>query len=89
MKGGAIIEFNGHNLYESFHKSDLKMDLAMQIISSVKTVRNDIIQGLKDFHSQSLKTQARKGEQLVSLVPAIKNAFDLMGDDTVDSSPEN
>ena len=36
----------------------------MQIISTDKTVRNDTIQGLKEFNSQSLATQARKGEQL-------------------------
>ena len=43
----------------------------MQIISSYKTVRNDTIQDLKDFIPQSLTTQAKKGEQLVSMMPAI------------------
>ena len=60
------------------------MELAMQIISNDKTVRNDTIRDLKDFNSQSLSTRARKGEQLVSMMPAIKKAFDLMGDDIVD-----
>ena len=48
------------------------MELAMQIISSHKTVRSDTMQDLKDFNSQSLTTQAKKGEQLVSMMHAIK-----------------
>ena len=47
------------------------MELAMQIISNDKRVRNDTIQDLKEFNSQSLTTQAEKGEQLVSMMPAI------------------
>ena len=47
----------------------------MQIISSDKTVRSDTIQDLKDSNSQSLTTQAKKGEQLVSMMPAIKKSF--------------
>ena len=65
------------------------MELAMQIMSKVKTVRNDTVQDLKEFNNQSLTKQAKKGEQLVSLVPAIKKAFDLMGDDFVELSTEN
>ena len=38
------------------------MDLAMQIISSDKTVRNDTIEDLKEFNSRSLTTQAKKKE---------------------------
>ena len=48
------------------------MELAMQIISNEKTVRNDTIQDLKEFNSQYLSTQAKKGEQLVSMMSAIK-----------------
>ena len=65
------------------------MDLAMQIISTDKTVRNDIIEDLKDFNSQSLSTRAKKGDQLVSLMPAIKKTFNLLGDDLVELSTEN
>ena len=61
----------------------------MQLSSNDKTVRNDIIQDLKEFNQQSLTTQAKKGEQLVSMMPAIKKAFDLLGDDIVDLSTEN
>ena len=43
----------------------------MQIISNDKTIRNDTLQDIKDFNSQSLSTQAKKGEQLVSMMPAI------------------
>ena len=61
----------------------------MQIISTDKTVRNDTVQDLKDFNSQSLTTQAKKGEQLVSMMPAIIKAFNLLGDDIVELSTEN
>ena len=47
----------------------------MQIISTDKTVRNDTIQDLKEFNSQCLSSQARKGEQLTSMMPAIEKAF--------------
>ena len=36
------------------------MDLAMQIISTDKTVRNDSLQDLKEFSSQYLITEAKK-----------------------------
>ena len=61
----------------------------MQIGSTNQRVRNNTIQDLKDFNQQSLSTRAKKGEQLVSMMPAIKEAFTLMGDDTVDLSTEN
>ena len=61
----------------------------MQIISTDKTVRNDTIENLKDFNSQSFSTRAKKGEQLVSMMPAIKKAFSLLGDDIVELSTEN
>ena len=62
----------------------------MQIISNDKTVRNDTIEDLKEFNSQFLTTQAKKKrEQLVSMMPAIKKAFDLLGDNIVDLSAEN
>ena len=54
----------------------------MQIISTDKSVRNDTIQDLKDFNQQSLTTQAKKCKQLVSMMPAIKKAFNLFGDDS-------
>ena len=61
----------------------------MQISSTDKTVRNNIIEDLKEFNTQSLNTQAKKGEQLVAMMPAIKKAFNLLGDDIVDLSTEN
>ena len=39
------------------------MELALQIISNDKTVRNDTVQDLKEFNSQSLAIQVKKGEQ--------------------------
>ena len=65
------------------------MDLAIQIISTDKTVRNDTIEDLKDFNSQSLSTRAKKGEQLVSMMPAIKKAFNFLGDVIVVISTKN
>ena len=65
------------------------MELALQLSSHYKTVRNDTIQDLKEFNQQSLTTQAKKGEQLVSMMPAIKKAFNLLGDDIVDLSTQN
>ena len=61
----------------------------MQIISNDKTVRNDTIQDLKEFDQQSLTFQTKKGEQLVSMMPVIKKAFILLGDDIVELFTEN
>ena len=65
------------------------MELAMQIGSTNQKVRNNTIQDLKDFNQQSLSKRAKKGEQLVSMMPAINEAFTLMGNDIVDLSTEN
>ena len=65
------------------------MELATQLGSSDQSVRNDTIQDLKDFNQQSLSTQAKKGEQLVSMMPAIKKAFNLLGGDIIELSVEN
>ena len=65
------------------------MELAMQVISNDKTVRNDTIEDLKEFNSQSLSTRFKKGEQLVAMMPAIKKDFNILGDDIVDLSTKN
>ena len=65
------------------------MDLAMQIFSADKTVRNETVQDLKDFNLHSLNTQAKKGVELASLMPATKIVFNQMGDDTVKLHAEN
>ena len=61
----------------------------MHLISNDKTVKNNTVQDKKDFNSQSLATQAKKGEQLVSLMPAIKKTFDLVGDCIVEIPKDN
>ena len=61
----------------------------MQLISTDQTVRDNTIQDLKDFNQQSLSTQAKKGEQLTSMMPAIKKSFNLLGDDIIELSTEN
>ena len=55
----------------------------MQIISIDKRVRKDTIQDVNHFTSQSLT------KQKVSIMPAIKKTFDLMGYDIVELSTEN
>ena len=52
-------------------------------------MRSDTVEDLKEFNSQSLTTQAKKGEQLVSLMPAFKKVFNLMGDNIVELSTED
>ena len=61
----------------------------MQISSNDRTVRNETIEDLKGFNQQSLTTEAKKGEQLVSIIPAIKKAFNLLGGDIVELSTES
>ena len=61
----------------------------MQLISTDQTIRNDTMQDLRHFNEQSLSTQAKKGEQLTSMMPAIKKAFNLLGDDIIELSTEN
>ena len=58
----------------------------MQIICSEKTVRSNTVKDLEDSESQSLATQAKKRDQIVSMMPAIKKTFDLMADDMVEKS---
>ena len=92
IKGGSIqenIEINEHYSDKILQNNNSEMELATQIISNDKTVRKDTVNDLKEIINQSLATQAKKGEQLVSLMPAIKKAFDLMGDVIVDLSTEN
>ena len=60
----------------------------MQIISPDKTVRSETLKDFKDFNLQSLSTEAQKGQQLLSMMPAIK-AFNLMGDNIVELHTEN
>ena len=92
LKGGSVhenVQINEHYLDEILHKNNLQMELAVQIISNDKPVRNDTIQDLREYNSQSLETQAKKGEQLVSMMPVFKKDFDLMSDDIVEISTEN
>ena len=44
---------------------------------------------MKEFNNQSLATRVKKGDQLVSMMPAIKKAFNLMGDDIVELPTKN
>ena len=61
----------------------------MQIISIDQSVKSNTVQVLKEFSSLCLVTQAKRGEQLVYMMPAIKKSFVLMGDNIVELSEEN
>ena len=65
------------------------MELAMQFISYDRTVRSNTAQDLKESNSQSLATQAKKEEQLLSMMLDIKKACDFLGDDKVEFSTKN
>ena len=65
------------------------MDVATRNFSGHQTERSKTVQELKDFNSQSLATRVKKGEQLVSMMPAIKKAFDFMGDVIVELPTKN
>ena len=89
LKGGGNIEINEIFLDEIIHINFLQMDLAVEFISNDKTLRNAIMADLKEFNNQSLASQAKKGEQLVYIMPANKKAFSLLGDDIIELSSEN
>ena len=61
----------------------------MQVISEDTIVRSVTVRDLKDFYLQFLATQYKKREQLVSVMPAIIKALDLMGGDVAELSTEN
>ena len=85
LKGDANIEIND----EIFHDNNLYLELAMQVISFDQSKRCDTIEDLKELSSQSSATQAKKGEQFVSMMLAIKKAFDLLRDDIADLSTKS
>ena len=58
----------------------------MEINSNDQTIRRETVQDMKEFYNQSLATQAKKGEQLVNMMPAIGKAFNSLGDDIADLS---
>ena len=65
------------------------MDLAIQIIANDRTVGSDTVPGLKEENNQPLATQAKKSEQIDSMMPALRKAFNLLGDDIVELATEN
>ena len=65
LKTGSIhenIENKDQYSDEILVNNDIKMDLAMQIISNDKTVRSDTVQDLKEFNNHFLATPAKKKE---------------------------
>ena len=63
------IETNENFLDEIIHNNYLQMELVIQINANDETVRSDTVQDLKELNSQFLSTRAKKGEQLVSMIP--------------------
>ena len=60
----------------------------MHFISNDQTVRSNTAHNLKEFNSQSLAIHAKKGERLVSMMPANEKDFEFLGDDIVELSTE-
>ena len=48
------------------------MDLAIQLTANDKAVRSGTVHDLKEINNQFSATQAKKGEQLVSMMLAIE-----------------
>ena len=88
LKGGGSIETEDICLDEILPKNNLQTDLTKQTISDNKTVRSDTVKDIREFNSKSLAIQAKTKEKLVCMIPANGKAFDLMGDDIVQSSTE-
>ena len=88
MKGGGNVEITHQYLDEILDNNNINMELAMEIISNDQTI-SETVKDLKDFNSQSSSTQAKKREQIVSMMPAIKKAFNLLGDDINELYKEN
>ena len=61
----------------------------MQFLFDGNVVRSNTVQKLRDFISQSVATQAKKWDQLVSMMLTIKKDFDFLSDDIVELSTEN
>jgi hypothetical protein len=52
-------------------------------------VRNNVIDGLKDYKSQNLATQSKMGEILTAQVTVYKEIIKLMGDEIYELDLEN
>ena len=63
--------------------------MAMQIIFNDKGGRSDTMLDIKEFNNKSLAKQAKKGEQIVSMMHDFEKAFELMCDDRVKLSRQN
>ena len=67
----------------------IQIELAMRINFHEKIARVNTVEDTKDSNSQSLATKAKKGKQLVPMMPALKKTFDLNGDEIVELNTEN
>ena len=65
------------------------MELAMQTFSNDKSMRYDTVQTFENLTSRPLVTKAEKGEDLISMMFAIKKVFVLMDGHIVERATEN
>ena len=65
------------------------MSEIVEFLKSDPNVRQQIRSDLIKFNKQNLVTQAKKGEELVAIVPVIKQAIQIMGDDIYELGVEN
>ena len=60
LKCGANIEINVDFLDEVLHNKNLYLEVARKFISNNQAVKNNTVQDLIDFNSQSLAIQAKE-----------------------------
>ena len=73
-----IIDAYSDELLRFIEQKRLLEIYIMPLISNDKTVRNKKMKLLKSFNSQTLAMQAKKGEQLASMMLSIKNALVIL-----------
>jgi len=61
----------------------------VEFLKSDPIVRQQIKADLIEYNKQGLVTQAKKGEELTAIVPVIKQAIQIMGDDIYELGIEN
>lgn len=65
------------------------MEDALQIIKNDINIKNESKQVLKEFRKENLCNQAKQGEKLVTMMPGIKEAFNILRDDIYELGTEN
>ena len=82
LKCGSVlenIEINDQKLDENLHNNIPELEVAMQNFSNNKAVRNDTVQDLKEFNSQTLATQAKQRGAVSFCDDCYKKSFRFNG----------